>query len=318
MSPAKGILYISEDLAAVQDHLKGEWEHIDPRNPQATDELHSLVEPTFFGPAAQNILIHSLDQVGAKVALKLVEFSQAHSQINWAFHISKLSSEKRRKKFEKVLVATCGRKNIKPPTAAALCDECLKQARRLGAQISHACIELLVETLGQDRQLLQKEIEKFSLLGRAVEENDIIQSYSTTHRSAFTIPRSLFHEPKQRVLAAIAQMEPFEDPFLVANAFVHELSRLYMVHLLGPRADFATTGISPYFLRQYQETAHALQNWQLRELMDLAAHTDYTLKTSQVGYDHVFHLVEQICQILHHVDSQPGTKNRNNPTGFYP
>ncbi|WP_027390469.1 hypothetical protein [Chrysiogenes arsenatis] len=106
--------------------------------------------------------------------------------------------------------------------------------------------------------------------------------------------RNILEGKKLEVLRQIQQMELSEDMFTIANAFVYELARLYMVKLLGTRADFPTAGISPYSVPQYKSCTDALSFAACEALMEEAATLDYTLKTTSIGYEQIYLLVERI------------------------
>lgn len=296
MSSANGILLISPSLEDVQAHLEGRsCEVLDSRGHGILSELESLLEPTFFGPGAEAVLIHSMEQIGARQALQIVEMAPNYPETFWAFHISELNPPKRQKKFEKVLQERYPKKALRPPSISQLRDECLQNAARLGVTINHTCVELLIQWLGADRKLLQLELEKFAHLDRPVEMDDILQSYAPQgKRDLFSLPRRLLNGEKEAVLRDIRSMEPFEDVFSVANAFVHELSKIYLVKLLGSKARFTNTGISDYFIGQYRSACQQLSVEHADELMELAATVDYELKTTSLGYEQVYALIERI------------------------
>lgn len=289
---------VSEDEDLFVDEVPESARMLDARESDCVEQLGSLLEPGFFGEAADCLAVRGLSSLDARKALQLIEQMLAADFAQLYVHLTEFPRRgKRRRKYHKLLEERGSLRFLRGLGQREAVQLAQRVAAELKLETDVDTLELLVDRLGTSPVQLRRELEARALSGLPLQRTDVEQLFSSRRESFFDLVQLALTGQMPEVHRRLRQIEMFEDFFPVAWALANGLHRLYMVKLAGPRA--ADLFWAPKReMDAYAAVAQRIDFWQAEALMELAVEIDQESKTTPFGWSQIYMALNRIQRVL--------------------
>jgi DNA polymerase III subunit delta len=173
---------------------------------------------------------------------------------------------------------------------AALVDWILQEVQAGEGTISRADAQYLVDRVGTNQQLVSMEVEKLLLYSSQITRQsiDALTEYSP-QSSIFAMLETAFAGNAGKAMSLYQEqraqgMEPQAILGMIAWQ-LHILALVKAGHDKDPAEIAAAAKLNPFVVRKSQTAVKRLSFAELSQLLELAADTDYRLKTSKINAD---------------------------------
>ena len=189
----------------------------------------------------------------------------------------------------KELIKIADVKEFKPLVAPALKKWMMEFLKEQGSSMSSDAQKLLLDTVGEDQEMLAEELKKLALLatGREIESADITQSVISSGEQVVWRLLDLLGEGKKDEALAFAkgQLDRGESPYALWNRLLWMINNLVAVSAAlaegqtSPPAIAKSTGVNFMSVRSLLPLARTLDTDRLCRIVSDAVEADMALKT---------------------------------------
>ncbi len=215
-------------------------------------------------------------------------------QVDFSTIIFKVNSEKldERKKIVKKIKKLGRVKAFSTLSGKQLSDWVMDKAKREKVLISDGAVQLLIQTIGQNLQLLSQEIAKMSLY---VEENGMINEQVVLELTTRTMEQNIFALIDKMANLAFGEalqmlydlLKNKEEPIKIVALLARQFRiMLYAkeLHRIGYSAKQIATqlGVHPYTIQLSLKQAGRFNEKQLKDILKKIAEMDQDIKTGKM------------------------------------